>query len=78
MFRKGYFDICLVRQICELNGTIPNGEAMRLLHPLHCVNFEDMPKELLRGLPVLIQQAIGTETLEMEVKALSTYLKVAA
>ena len=68
MLSKGYFDICTVRDILEITGARPSSEDMALLNALHCVNYGDMPPELLRGMPVLLQRVLQAPALEMDYK----------
>lgn len=78
MLKKGRFSICTVDEINAITGNIPNGEAYTLLRALHCISFSDMPQELQRGLPLLIQRAIGGESLEFDYKIYGVTLRVAA
>jgi len=60
MFRKGHLSICTIDNIIKMNPLLSvDRESYDMLHLLHCVHFQDMPQELLRGLPLLIQRTIG-------------------
>lgn len=60
MFKNGRFDICCIRNVGELLGIDPKsgGEAYRILQPLHCINFSEMPAELRDEIPNLIRQCL--------------------
>jgi hypothetical protein len=38
-----------------------NSEAYRLLHTLHCMDYADMPNELKRQLPQLVNEALTAD-----------------
>jgi hypothetical protein len=59
MFRKGYLDICTIREAVKMLRVIPNGEALDTLAILHCVHFKDMPLALLEELPKLLGQCMS-------------------
>jgi hypothetical protein len=63
MFKKGHFDICCIRNVGELLGVDPKfaGEAYKILQPLHCINFSDMPSELRDAIPSLIRECLQQE-----------------
>jgi hypothetical protein len=64
MLKKGWLDICTIKEILQVTNGIPNSEDMKILSLLHCVSFSDMPPELLRGLPVLIKRVIESDGIE--------------
>jgi hypothetical protein len=66
MIKKNRIDICDIRKILEMTGGIPPREDMQVLELLHCVNFGDIPAELLRGLPLILQRVLGAESLQFE------------
>jgi len=66
MIKKNRIDICDIRKILEMTGGIPPREDMQVLELLHCVNFGDIPPELLRGLPLILQRVLGAESLQFE------------
>lgn len=68
MLRRGYFSICTIDKILEITGGIPSREDRVLLEALHCVNFDAMPPELLKGMPVLIQRVIAAPGIEINYK----------
>jgi hypothetical protein len=59
---KTYFDICTIDSVADLLGVqCKGGEAYKTLRPLHCVQWQQMPDELRREVPGLIQQCLGIE-----------------
>lgn len=61
MMIGGHFNICAIDSIADMLGVDPKGEAYRMLRPLHCVNFADMPAELKARVPSLIKECLGVE-----------------
>lgn len=45
-FFAGSFYINDLRAMLDVAGVIPDGETMRIFQLLHCVKWEDMPKDL--------------------------------
>lgn len=66
MITKGWVDICAIRKILEMTGGVPPREDLQVLELLHCVNFNEMTPELLRGLPLILQRVLGAEALQFE------------
>lgn len=66
MLVKGWVDICAIRKILEMTGGVPPREDLQVLELLHCVNFNEMTPELLRGLPLILQRVLGAEALQFE------------
>ena len=61
MMRQGHFDICCIDKVARLLDRDPKGDAYRVLSPLHCINFGDMPPELREEIPRLIKDCLGVE-----------------
>lgn len=59
MFEKGWVDICAIDQCLRVAGVIPPKRARELLSTLHCVNFGDMPRELVDRLPGLLTECFN-------------------
>lgn len=78
MIRKGYFSICTIDAINKVTGNHPRSEDYAMLHALHCVHFADMPPELQRGLPLLIQRALGTQPVEFDFAGFTKDLRLMA
>jgi hypothetical protein len=64
MVKDGHISICTIDNILKMTGGIPNRKDYDILSMLHCVKFKDMPPELLRGLPVIVQRVVGAEGIE--------------
>lgn len=58
MFQGNYFDYSCVQEVAKMLGIKPNAEAMDMLHPLHCVHWTKMPRELFQQMPGLISKAL--------------------
>jgi len=67
MIRDGYVCICTIDKILKITGGIPDRKDYEVLHVLHCVHFREMPKDLLRGLPVILARVIGSEGLMFDI-----------
>ena len=67
MFDSGSFSICTIDSVAQMLGVIPDAEAYGMLRPLHCVDWQKMPKALRDRVPGLIQQALlGDERFRFE------------
>ena len=64
MSQDGYVCICTIDNILKMTGGIPNAKDYQVLRTLHCVHFREMPPELLRGLPLLIQRVLESDGIE--------------
>jgi len=76
MLKKDYFSISTIDDILRMTGGKPNTEDYNILRALHCVNYGDMPPELLRGLPVLIQRVVMAESISLEFNGATNKLMV--
>ena len=68
MMRKGHFDICLIREILKITGGVPNGDDMRALTLLHCVDFQDFSPRLKSEFPALLRRVLEAPGMELEIK----------
>lgn len=59
MVRKGYFSICTIDSILKLTQLVRDERAYKTLSLLHCVQYGDMPPQILQELPELIRSALG-------------------
>lgn len=59
MMTGSHFDICTVDSAIKTLGTVPDGQAYKILRPLHCVNWMDMPAELREAVPKLIERCLN-------------------
>lgn len=69
MAQDGYFSICTIDNILKMSGGVPEARDYQILRTLHCVNFRDMPPELLRGLPLLIQRVLEADGIDFTFEA---------
>lgn len=76
MLQKGWFSICTIDSINKVTKHIPDREAYDMLHALHCVHFSDMPPELVRGMPLLIHRALGTNTIQFDYREFANQLRL--
>ena len=76
MINKGYVNICTIDTINKVTGNFPTREDYELLHALHCIKFGDMPTELQRGLPLLIQRVLGTAKFDFDYEEFSNQLRL--
>lgn len=76
MLNKDYFDICVIDKILKMSNGKPSSEDYNILHTLHCVRYGDMPPELLRWLPVLIQRVVMAESISLEFNGSTNKLMV--
>lgn len=61
MMTGRHFSICVITDVAAMLGVDPKGESYRMLRPLHCVNWADMPSELRAMVPGLIKDCLGVE-----------------
>lgn len=66
MLKDGYISICTINKILATQNIVPNREDYDILDLLHCVSFKDMDKDLLRGLPVILNRVLSAESLSFE------------
>lgn len=57
--KKRYFDITTIRDVCALMGRPPAGPAYAKLGLLHCVDWNDIPEDIMRMIPVWINELLG-------------------
>ncbi len=72
---ESYFSISAIDSINEMTKRVPDGDAYRILRTLHCCHYRDMPKELLREMPMLISKALGFNEVVSEATKGSLALK---
>ncbi len=69
MLKQKHFSICTIRELVTMFDVVPDAEAMKVLTPLHCVNYADMPPELYAALPSIIERALsGSPLFQFELK----------
>lgn len=59
MMSGNSFSICAVDDAVKALGSVPDGTAYRILRPLHCVAWMDMPRELRESVPKLIERCLN-------------------
>jgi hypothetical protein len=60
MVASSHFSICTIDTICKMLGVKPDREAYEILHTLHCVDYNQMPPQLLQALPELIHRVVNS------------------
>jgi hypothetical protein len=75
LFRKHHFDICTVRELCELLDLSTNTPAFQALRTLHCMEYRDMDPALRERLPHMVGEALRPPP---EIEAVDTVLDVMA
>ena len=76
---QGHFSICALDTIAEMLGVKPEREAYQILRTLHCVDYNQMSKELLAELPDLIARVIQSPSFEasrINIVSADTSLKI--
>lgn len=59
MFKGKYFSICDVDKACTLMGRTGSGPAYDRLNALHCVHWGDIPDDIMRLIPVWLNEVLG-------------------
>jgi hypothetical protein len=59
MMAGSHFNVCTIDRIGKMLDINPKGEAYEVLHTLHCINWEKMPKQLREAVPGLIKECLG-------------------
>jgi hypothetical protein len=66
MFNRGSFSICTIDNVLKLTGGIPKGDDYKTLSLLHCVNYQDMPPELLEALPNMVKNIVESQAFQID------------
>jgi hypothetical protein len=61
MFESSHFSICTLREAITTMGSLPDVEAMKILTPLHCVDWSNMPPALRNAVPALIGRCLADQ-----------------
>ena len=69
LFTERHFSICSLDKLIELTGAQHGSDAYRLLRPLHCMDWADMPPELRERVPLLVREALQTNQWATEATA---------
>lgn len=59
LFNQGHFSIVQLEQCLTAARVIPDGEVIRILRPLHCIDYRDMPAELRDQVFTLVMRMFG-------------------
>lgn len=60
MIQSGHFDICCIRNVCEMLDIVADRDSMKILTTLHCVDYNQMSPDLLAELPTLIHRVLNS------------------
>lgn len=58
LFEKNYFSICTLDNALAIVGARQGGEAYRMLHALHCMDYSKMNPELRARIPHLVNECL--------------------
>ena len=61
LFEDKHFNVCQLDACILAARIIPDGEVMRILRPLHCRNYADMPKELRNEIFTRVLRMFGAD-----------------
>jgi len=67
MMQGGHFSICTLDDAVKALGTVPEAAAYRILRPLHCVSWMDMPRELRDAVPKLIERCLQIPAYQFQI-----------
>ncbi len=65
LFTDKYFSVCTLDRVMEVMNISQNTDAYKQLHALHCVHYSDMTKEMRDVLPLLVNEALKLETINI-------------
>ena len=54
--KNDYFDICTVRDVCDVIGARASGPAYDMLKALHCMKYAQMPASVRDEIPSLLNE----------------------
>lgn len=63
MFEGSHFSICTIDKLATMLGVRTTPEVYNQLSALHCVNWNDMPRELRSRVPALIQECLAGDAI---------------
>lgn len=58
LFEKNYFSICQLDNALNVIGARQGGDAYKMLHALHCVDYSKMSPELRERIPYLVNECL--------------------
>lgn len=59
MLSRDHFNICDVDDLLKFTQTIPERRAYERLRMLHCVDYKDMPREVLTQIPSMLSEVFN-------------------
>lgn len=59
LFKEKHFSICDLETLIKAANVVPNHDLMRLLRPLHCVDWADIPRDLREDICEQIINMLG-------------------
>lgn len=62
LFERNYFNICALDSALDLVGARQGGDAYRMLHALHCVDYSKMDPELRARIPHLVNECLRQQS----------------
>lgn len=65
LFSQRYFSISEIDSILKVTGTVAPARVMNSLRLLHCVDYGEMPRELLEELPQMVAEALRGPLLDL-------------
>lgn len=68
MMRRGRFDICTIRKILEITGSVPTREDWATCELLHCVDFKDFPPGLRLEFPRLLERVLNAPAMKLTIR----------
>lgn len=71
MMSGSSFNICTLRDAMQTLGTQGDGAALRILTPLHCIKWHDMPPELREAVPRLIERCLEIPAYQFQITPVS-------
>ncbi|QEG09158.1 hypothetical protein CPT_Phriendly_006 [Vibrio phage Phriendly] len=58
--KQSFFSICAISETLDVMGMRAQcGESYKALKALHCIEYDDMPRELVKALPELISNVFS-------------------
>lgn len=66
MLEAKTFSICAIRDVGQMLGINPeHTQAYKMLQPLHCIAYANMPSEVVEAIPQLIRDCYGGLTFKL-------------
>jgi hypothetical protein len=65
LFTDNHFSICTLDKVMDVMNISENTDAYKQLRALHCVHYSDMTKEMRDVLPLLVNEALKVDTINI-------------